>query len=77
MDLHPSGKVMMVVQYFLEGGDAGKGKNAFSTFVLVYHTMLLVSTPRNFSVFNKKKIFADVMLTMTSAFKFIISAFKL
>lgn len=26
VDLHPSGKVMMVVQYFLEGGDTGNGK---------------------------------------------------
>uniref|UniRef100_A0A674NW03 Protein kinase C n=1 Tax=Takifugu rubripes TaxID=31033 RepID=A0A674NW03_TAKRU len=26
VDLHPSGKVMMVVQYFLEGGDTGKRK---------------------------------------------------
>lgn len=24
VDLHPSGKVMMAVQYFLEGGDTGK-----------------------------------------------------
>lgn len=27
VDLHPSGKVMMVVQYFLEGGDTGKGQH--------------------------------------------------
>ena len=27
VDLHPSGKVMMVVQYFLEGGDTGKEKH--------------------------------------------------
>lgn len=34
VDLHPSGKVMMTVQYFLEGGDTGKGNTAesFSTF---------------------------------------------
>uniref|UniRef100_A0A671WBV0 Protein kinase C n=1 Tax=Sparus aurata TaxID=8175 RepID=A0A671WBV0_SPAAU len=34
VDLHPSGKVMMAVQYFLEGGDTGKGQNTLLSFVL-------------------------------------------
>uniref|UniRef100_A0A671WBV4 Protein kinase C n=1 Tax=Sparus aurata TaxID=8175 RepID=A0A671WBV4_SPAAU len=32
VDLHPSGKVMMAVQYFLEGGDTGKGQNTLLSF---------------------------------------------
>lgn len=34
MDLHPSGKVMMVVQYFLEGGDTGKRKQHIFFFLV-------------------------------------------
>uniref|UniRef100_A0A8C5DC79 Protein kinase C n=1 Tax=Gouania willdenowi TaxID=441366 RepID=A0A8C5DC79_GOUWI len=37
VDLHPSGKVMMAVQYFLEGADAGENyiRYSFSTFFML------------------------------------------
>lgn len=41
VDLHPSGKVMMAVQYFLEGGDTGKG-NKVETFSTLLCSQLQV-----------------------------------
>lgn len=38
VDLHPSGKVMMAVQYFLEGGDTGK-RNKIILYFLLFFTL--------------------------------------
>lgn len=52
VDLHPSGKVMMVVQYFLEGADAGKVEIDCST-------LLFSSLPLDFFFLNIQPSFCD------------------
>ena len=51
VDLHPSGKVMMAVQYFLEGVDTGEIKQnvlSFLTFFLCQLVVFLNSMPQVF-----------------------------
>lgn len=57
VDLHPSGKVMMVVQYFLEGGDTGKKKTAYFLLSCLFKLTLIL----NSALFSPQHCFCVVL----------------